>query len=69
MKAWKTVVDSLVREKTKFVFGLVTGPWDFWDYLAETDVKPILVRQELSSVRKPVIFICGENYERRLGIC
>jgi acetolactate synthase-1/2/3 large subunit len=51
MKAWKTVVDSLVREKTKFVFGLVAGPWDFWDYLAETDIKPILVRHELSSVQ------------------
>jgi acetolactate synthase I/II/III large subunit len=51
MKAWKTVVDSLVREKTKFVFGLVAGPWDFWDYLAETEIKPILVRHELSSVQ------------------
>jgi acetolactate synthase-1/2/3 large subunit len=51
MKAWKTVVDSLVREKTRFVFGLVAGPWDFWDYLAETEIKPILVRHELSSVQ------------------
>jgi acetolactate synthase I/II/III large subunit len=51
MKAWKTVVDSLVREKTKFVFGLVAGPWDFWDYLSETEIKPILVRHELSSVQ------------------
>jgi acetolactate synthase-1/2/3 large subunit len=51
MKAWKTVVDSLVREKTQFVFGLVAGPWDFWDYLAETEIKPILVRHELSSVQ------------------
>ena len=50
-KAWKTVVDSLVREKTRFVFGLVAGPWDFWDYLSETDIKPILVRHELSSVQ------------------
>jgi acetolactate synthase-1/2/3 large subunit len=51
MKAWKTIVDSLVREKTQFVFGLVAGPWDFWDYLAETEIKPILVRHELSSVQ------------------
>jgi acetolactate synthase-1/2/3 large subunit len=51
MKAWKTVVDSLVSEKTKFVFGLVAGPWDFWDYLSETEIKPILVRHELSSVQ------------------
>ncbi|HYB03957.1 MAG TPA: thiamine pyrophosphate-binding protein, partial [Nitrososphaerales archaeon] len=51
MKAWKTVVDALVKEKTKFVFGLVAGPWDFWDYLSETDIKPVLVRHELSSVQ------------------
>ena len=51
MKAWKTVVDSLVQEKTKFVFGLVAGPWDFWEYLSETEIKPILVRHELSSVQ------------------
>lgn len=51
MKGWKTVVDSLVREKIKFVFGLVAAPWDFWDYLTETDIKPILVRHELSSVQ------------------
>ena len=51
MNAWKTVVDSLVREKSKFAFGLVSGPWEFWDYLADTDVKPILVRHELSSVQ------------------
>jgi acetolactate synthase I/II/III large subunit len=51
MKAWKVVVDCLVKEKTKFVFGLVAGPWDFWDYLSETDIKPILVRHELSSVQ------------------
>lgn len=51
MKAWKVVVDSLLKERTKFVFGLVAGPWDFWDYLSETDIKPILVRHELSSVQ------------------
>jgi len=51
MKAWKTVVDALVREKTKFVFGLVAGPWDFWEYLSETEIRPILVRHELSSVQ------------------
>ncbi len=51
MKAWKTVVDALVKEKTQFVFGLVAGPWDFWEYLSETEIKPILVRHELSSVQ------------------
>lgn len=51
MKAWKTVVDALVKEKTKLVFGLVAGPWDFWDYLSETEIKPVLVRHELSSVQ------------------
>jgi len=51
MKAWKVVVDSLVSEKAKFVFGLVAGPWDFWDYLADTNIRPILVRHELSSVQ------------------
>jgi acetolactate synthase I/II/III large subunit len=51
MKAWKTVVDALVSEKTKFVFGLVAGPWDFWEYLSETEIRPILVRHELSSVQ------------------
>ena len=51
MKAWKTVVDALVREKSRFAFGLVSGPWEFWDYLSDTDVKPILVRHELSSVQ------------------
>jgi acetolactate synthase I/II/III large subunit len=54
MKAWKTVVDSLVAEKIKFVFGLVAGPWDFWDYLSETDIKPVLVRHELSSVQMAI---------------
>ncbi len=54
MKAWKLVVDSLFREKIKFVFGLVAGPWDFWDYLSETDIKPILVRHELSSVQMAI---------------
>ncbi len=50
MKAWKSVVDALQQEKSRFAFGLVAGPWEFWDYLNETDVKPILVRHELSSV-------------------
>jgi acetolactate synthase-1/2/3 large subunit len=54
MKAWKTVVDALVAEKTKFVFGLVAGPWDFWEYLSETEIKPILVRHELSSVQMAI---------------
>jgi acetolactate synthase-1/2/3 large subunit len=51
MKAWKTVVDALVREKARFAFALVAVPWYFWDYLADTDIKPILVRHELSSVQ------------------
>jgi len=50
MKAWKSVVDALQQEKSRFAFGLVAGPWEFWDYLHETDIKPILVRHELSSV-------------------
>ncbi len=50
MRAWKHVVDSLVKEKSKFVFGLIAGPWEFWDYLSDTDIQPILVRHELSSV-------------------
>ncbi len=50
MKAWKSVVDALSRERSSFAFGLIAGPWDFWDYLSETDVKPILVRHELHSV-------------------
>lgn len=54
MKAWKTVVDALVSEKIKFVFGLVAGPWDFWDYISETDIKPVLVRHELSSVQMAI---------------
>jgi acetolactate synthase I/II/III large subunit len=56
MKAWKTVVDSLVQEKTKFVFGLVAGPWDFWEYLSETEIRPILVRHELSSVQMAMAY-------------
>jgi len=54
MKAWKTVVDALVREKSRFAFGLVSGPWEFWDYLNDTDIRPILVRHELSSVQMAI---------------
>jgi acetolactate synthase-1/2/3 large subunit len=50
MRAWKSVVDALVAEKSEFVFGLVAGPWEFWDYLSETDIKPIAVRHDASSV-------------------
>ncbi len=54
MKAWKTVVDALVKEKSEFAFGLVSGPWEFWDYLNDTGIRPILVRHELSSVQMAI---------------
>ncbi|MDG6926163.1 MAG: thiamine pyrophosphate-binding protein [Nitrososphaerota archaeon] len=54
MKAWKTVVDALVKEKSEFAFGLVSGPWEFWDYLDDTDIRPVLVRHELSSVQMAI---------------
>ncbi len=54
MKAWKTVVDALVKEKSEFAFGLVSGPWEFWDYLNDTDIRPILVHHELSSVQMAI---------------
>ena len=50
LRAWKSVVDSLVAEKVEYVFGLTGNDWEFWDYLTDTSIKPILVRNELSSV-------------------
>jgi acetolactate synthase-1/2/3 large subunit len=66
MKAWKSVVDALVKEKSKFVFGLVAGPWEFWDYLADTDIQPILVRHETSSV---FMAMAHARLTTRPGIC
>jgi len=47
---WKALVKILTSEKVKLVFGLVGGAHEFWDCLADTDIKPIHVRHELSSV-------------------
>lgn len=50
MRAWTAVTDALEHEKVRYVFGLTDGPVDFWDDLSDTNVKPILVRHELSSI-------------------
>ncbi len=44
MRAWKSVVDALVAEKSEFVI------WEFWDYLSETYIKPVAVRHDASAV-------------------
>ena len=49
-QGWKAVSDAISTEEIDYVFGLTANPWEFWDYLAETPTKPILVRQELSGV-------------------
>ena len=66
LRAWKAIVDSLVEEKSKFVFGLIANPWEFWDYLADTDIKPILVRHEISSV---FMAMAHARLTGRPGIC
>jgi acetolactate synthase I/II/III large subunit len=66
MRAWKSVVDALVAEKSKFVFGLIAGPWEFWDYLSETDIQPILVRHDASAV---FMAMANARLTGRPGIC
>ena len=66
MRAWKSVVDALVAEKSKFVFGLVAGPWEFWDYLSETDIRPIAVRHDASAV---FMAMAHARLTGRPGIC
>ncbi len=65
-KAWKSVVDALEAEKSRFAFGLIAGPWEFWDYLSETKIRPILVRHELSSV---FMAMAHARLTSRPGIC
>jgi acetolactate synthase-1/2/3 large subunit len=65
-RAWKSVVDALVAEDSKFVFGLTANPWEFWDYLADTNIKPILVRHEISSV---FMAMAHARLTGRPGIC
>src|SRR2546425_7600619 len=66
MVAWKAVTDALEHEKVRFVFGLTDGPWEFWDHLRETKVKPILVRHELSSV---FMAMAHARLTNRPGVC
>jgi acetolactate synthase-1/2/3 large subunit len=66
VRAWKHVVDALVKEESGFVFGLVAGPLDFWDYLSDTNIRPILVRHELSSV---FMAMANSRLTSRPGIC
>lgn len=66
MQAWKAITDALVEEGAKFVFGLTANPWEFWDYLADTKIKPILVRHELSSV---FMAMAHARLTGRPGIC
>jgi len=66
MKGWKSIVDSLAEEKVQFVFGLTGPPLDFWDYLADTNVQPFLVRSELSSV---FMAMANARLTGRPGVC